>query len=257
MGVPHDAKLFGMQILFATASSPISWTGSEAFSIVGFSLGGGIIMSFSSYFPYLVESIVLLAPGGILRYLPKEYENACFHYPHLVPYSYLRRMVGNLLGVSSSPAPLDSSRSDSEDQAGLKVSQATQSVDKGLINVSAIVQWQFDHHRGFVHSFINTIEHGPFMHQHMDWRRICSVIKGHTVQNSSRSRLLDGKILVIFGDTDGVVVAEEVSADLSEMIGGPEHVTFRSVPGDHGFPVPSCEEVVKHISEFWDLHVDC
>jgi len=82
------------------------------------------------------------------------------------------------------------------------------------------------------------------------------VIKGHTVQNSSRSRLLNGKILLIFRDTNGVVITEAVSADLSEMIGGPEHITFRSVPGDHGFPVPSCKEVVKHISEFWDLHVD-
>ncbi len=245
-----------MQILFATASSPISWTGSEAFSIVAFSLGGGITMSFSSFFPNLVESIILLAPVGILRYLPKEYENPYFHYHHFVPYSYLRRMVGSLLGVNSSPVPLDCSRSDTEDQAGFEVSQATKSIDEGLIDVPAIVQWQFDHHRGFVHSFISTIEHGPLMHQHTDWERICSVIKGHSGQNSSRSRLLNGKILVVFGDTDGIVIAEEVSADLSKMIGGPEHVTFRSVPGGHGFPVPSCGEIVKHISEFWDLHVD-
>ena len=212
-------------------------------------------MSFSSYFPYLVDSIILLAPGGILRYLPKEYENPCFRYPYLVPYSYLRRLVGNLLGVSLWSVPLDSSRLGSGDQTDPKVSQATKSVEKGMIDASAIVQWQFDHHRGFVHSFINTIEYGPLMHQHSDWERICNVIKGEADQTSSRSSLFNGKILVIFGDTDDIVVEKDVAADLLEMIGGPEHVTFRSVPGGHGFPLPSCDKVVKHISEFWDLHV--
>ena len=256
LNVPHDSKLFGMQILFATASSPISWTGSESFSIVAFSLGGGIAMSFSSYFPYLIDSIILLAPVGILRYLPREYENPCFRHPQLVPYRYLRRLVGNLLGVSPSPTILDSSRSDGEGQTGPEVSQTTKSIDKGVIDIPAIVQWQFDHHRGFVHSFIDTIKYGPLMHQHSDWKGICNLIKGDTAHTSFRSNLFNGKILVVFGDTDSIVVGKDVSVDLSQMIGGPKHITFKTVQGGHGFPVPSCDEVVEHISEFWDLHDD-
>lgn len=213
-------------------------------------------MSFSSYFPYLVNSIILLAPGGILRSLPKAYENPCFGHPRLVPSSYLRRLTGNLLEVSLSPTPLDSSRSDSEDKTSLEVSQAVKGIDKGTVDVPAIVQWQFDHHQGFVHSFINTIENGPYMHQHSEWERACNMIKGDSTQSLTGSKLSNGKILVVFGNADGIVAEKEVTADMLEMLGGPEHVTFRRVPGGHGFPVSSYEEVVKHISDFWDLHVD-
>lgn len=210
-------------------------------------------MSFSSYSPDLVDSIVLLAPGGILRSLPKEYENPCFRYPSLVPQYYLRKLVANLLGVSRFPTPLHFSKSDYQDQTVPETSREVEGVHKEIIDIPRIVQWQFDHHKGFMHSFINTIRHGPYMYQHSEWEGICNVIKGEI---RSRSGLFNGKILVVFGDTDGVVVEKDVSADLSKMIGGSDHITFRSVPGGHGFPIPSCEEVIKHISEFWGLHVE-
>lgn len=105
--VPYDARLFGNQIFLAAASSSLPWINSASggFSIIGFSLGGGITMSFAAYFPCLVNSIVLLAPGGILRYLPQGYETPFFRYPRLVPPSYLRKLVGHILGVKMSGAP--------------------------------------------------------------------------------------------------------------------------------------------------------
>lgn len=36
------------------------------------------------------------------------------------------------------------------------------------------------------------------------------------------------------------------------MLGGSEKVKFKVVPGNHGFPVLSIEEVVWHISDFWE-----
>lgn len=50
---------------------------------------------------------------------------------------------------------------------------------------------------------------------------------------------------MIFGESDGIVVAKEVSEDLTKMLGGADHVEFKVVPGGHGFPVPSSDEVVK------------
>lgn len=70
----HDWKLFVTQIIFALASSPVSWTDEGcSFSMVGFSLGGSITMSFAGLFPHLVESIVLLGPAGLLRRMPLDY----------------------------------------------------------------------------------------------------------------------------------------------------------------------------------------
>ena len=128
------------------------------------------------------------------------------------------------------------------------------SVGKDQLNIPGIVQWQFDHHKGFCYSFVNTIRYGPIMNQESDWVKLCDIIKDKDLSSQSfhlDSNLRNSKILVVFGDTDGVVVAEDVSKDLVHMFGGPDHITFEIVPGGHGFPVPSCDEVVECISRFW------
>lgn len=125
-------------------------------------------------------------------------------------------------------------------------------------DMPAIVQWQIDNHQGFIHSFINTIQHGPIQHQHSDWYKICRIIKGESsgIQGFSLPcRIQNSKILVIFGEIDDIIVGKEVSEDLIQILGGEEHVEFKIVPGNHGFPVASCEEVVKHIAEFWKLEI--
>lgn len=203
-------------------------------------------MSFAAHFPYFIDSIILLAPAGILRYMPGDYETIFFRYPSMVPSWYLKRLVGKILGVDLAGVP--AGRTEAEDEMTSLNSKAP--------NVPAIVQWQFDNHQGFVHSFIDTIRHGPIMHQQSDWKKICKIIKGKSpgMQSSSQScKIYNSKILVIFGDADAVVVGKHVSEDLEQMLGGSEHVEFRTVAGGHGFPVPSSDEVVKHISDFWKL----
>lgn len=65
---PHSTRLYTTTILLALTSSPLAWTGNgERFSLIGYSLGGGIVANFTSYFPSLVSSLVLFAPGGIVR----------------------------------------------------------------------------------------------------------------------------------------------------------------------------------------------
>ncbi|KAI7626057.1 hypothetical protein KC319_g17603, partial [Hortaea werneckii] len=64
---PQDTQLFSSQILCVLASSKLAWTGPNRFTLVGYSLGGGIGASFASYFPELVEGLVLIAPSGLLR----------------------------------------------------------------------------------------------------------------------------------------------------------------------------------------------
>ena len=198
-------------------------------------------MSFAAYHPHLVNSIILLAPGGILRTLPKGYLTPFFRYPRLVSSTYLRKLVGQILGVKlSNGRPL----MDFPDKA----------TNNALPDMQAIVQWQFDHHKGFVHSFVDTVAHGPFMYQHSDWKKVCDIISGK-VQGlgpaGQPTQLHNSKLLVIFGDTDSIVIERDVAADLSEMLGGPSHLICKTVPGGHGFPVPCSSDVVQHICDFW------
>lgn len=64
----HSTRLYTTAILLALTSSPIPWTGdSTQFSLIGYSLGGGIVANFTSYFHSLVSSLILLAPAGLVR----------------------------------------------------------------------------------------------------------------------------------------------------------------------------------------------
>lgn len=64
----HSVRLYTTCILLALTSSPISFTGNGSrFSLIGYSLGGAIAANFTSHFPSLVSSLVLLAPAGLVR----------------------------------------------------------------------------------------------------------------------------------------------------------------------------------------------
>ena len=244
-----------MQIFFAAASSSISWTGagSGGFSIVGFSLGGGIAMTFAADFCYLVNSIILLAPGGIIRHLPADYTNIFFRCPFLLSPSYLKKLVGKILGVQVSNSAVGYGGHHDQSVMTSKIAQGADTGGKKFLDIPGIVQWQFDNHRGFIHSFVSNIQHGPIQFQHSDWRRVCRIVKGDTTQtppSSHHCKLFNSKILVVFGDADSIVLAKDVSADMLRMFGDSEHVEFKTVAGDHGFPVPNCDEVAKYISDF-------
>ena len=213
-------------------------------------------MAFAAHFYYLINSIVLLAPAGILRRMPDSYENIFFRFSSVVPSTYLRRIVGELLGVNLSSTSTAPEPYQIRDDTGPETPKDRETVRKERINVGAIIQWQFDHNKGFVHSFINSARYGPLMHQESDWKKTSDIIKGEDMAHTPLGRpstLRNSKILVIFGDSDGVVAEKEVAEDIGQMLGTPEHVEFRTVPGSHGFPIPSCGEVVKHICSFWNI----
>jgi len=64
--LPHDSRLYSSEILIAVTSSSLPWA-TEGFALVGYSLGGGIVVDFSTAFPSMVSGVVLLAPAGLIR----------------------------------------------------------------------------------------------------------------------------------------------------------------------------------------------
>jgi len=84
----HDDRLYTTEMLLALTSSPLSWTGSGSnggFSLIGYSLGGGIAASFASYFPAMISSLVLIAPAGIIRPQHMSSRNLFLYSMGLVP----------------------------------------------------------------------------------------------------------------------------------------------------------------------------
>lgn len=189
--------------------------------------------------------------------MPDGYGSIFFRYSWLAPFTYIRELVGNILEVNLASLPIKPAGTDGVNSTALDASLRSHPTEIESLDVPAVVQWQFDNHQGFIHSFVDTMKHGPLMHQRSEWSNICKVIRGESSGMPGAalsSKIYNSKILVILGDADGIVVAKEVSEDLGELL-GPEHVEFRTVPGGHGFPFPSRAEVIMHILEFWGLDV--
>lgn len=213
-------------------------------------------MSFVARFPYLICSIILLAPSGIIRSLPSGYGSIFFRYPSIVPSSYLRRLVGTILGtkLGMMPQTRTEDRESTGHEAESQLPGNSALAAKQTIDVSSIIQWQFDNHWGFLRSFVSTSRYGPVWHQQSDWKKVCEIINGRQ-KNGSGYRSYNqqnSKILFIFGDSDEIVIGKEIIEDFEQMLGGSEKVEFKVVAGNHGFPILSSQEVVRHIFEFWE-----
>ena len=195
---PQDITLFNLALLFAITSSPIPWTGAgNNFSILGFSLGGAIAVAFTRLFPKLINSIVLLAPAGIIRDVPDEYKSPVLHHPNRFPHWYVHRFVGRFFGVDSrtnkpisatDPSNAEKKASAGATEKGGLPDQPPQSLQQGhgdndppsadsntpidRINTANIQREQFIHHEGFLPAFLSTVQNGPIMHMDNDWRAV-------------------------------------------------------------------------------------
>ena len=102
-----------------------------------------------------------------------------------------------------------------------------------------------------MHSFVDTVQNGPIQYQHDEFQKASDIICGkNTDPSTTHSKLKNSRVLIICGDDDTVVPADETEEDWSKLL--PGHIEFRTVPGDHGFPIPSGQAVVEHICKFWE-----
>ncbi|KAI1074412.1 Alpha/Beta hydrolase protein [Whalleya microplaca] len=214
----HDVRLFASQILLALI-----------FSIVAFSLGGPISLAFAGAFPLSIRSLVLLGPAGLLRKLPDGYEDQLMQQPELAPSQEalnekVRQILGQVALAETGP------------------SRVEQSFDMG-----AILQWQFDHHQGHIHSFQDTVQYGPLQKREDLWRNVCDIIAGRTRPDTV---LHNSKLLIFFGRDDDVVVGEETTEDILKLL-PPDHIQVEYLPGGHGFPYPNSENITQTILSSW------
>ncbi|KIV94177.1 hypothetical protein PV10_01966 [Exophiala mesophila] len=248
----HDNRLFTTQILLVLASSPLSWTGANSgkFSLIGYSLGGGIATTFASYFPHLIDTLILFAPAGLLRPEHITPTNRLLYQQGIIPESLIQRIIRNRLRtpLSAPPDPKDTNV-DATNAVKAEVniehnSQAVLSKKYPNVTVVAAVAYQVDHHPGFVPAFISSIRHGPTRTEHDRWR-----VVGKQLTEHNRVNQTDKKVLVVLGEHDPIIVKQEIEQDARETLeGNVEFVTFNA---GHEVPVTLGEEIVKTIVEFW------
>ncbi|KAK5632180.1 hypothetical protein RRF57_007894 [Xylaria bambusicola] len=164
------------------------------------------------------------------------------HRPESAPsQDAIREKVRQILEVAPSGPPLNLRR-DQKQVIGIGPSR----VEK-TFNMGAILQWQFDHHQGHVHSFQDTVRFGPLRGREDLWGKVCDIFAGRTRPDSA---LYKSKLLVFFGRDDNVVVGKETAEDILKLL-PPEHLQVEYLPGGHGFPYPNSEKITQTILSFW------
>lgn len=257
----HDSRLYATQILLAISTSSISWTGidSGGFSLVGYSMGGGVVVSFAGYFPQLINSVVLMAPP-LRESLPREYHSWPVRYPWLFPPTYIKWFMRRLLNGPSNILPQDHTTSDRPNlPRGPEVSTSKPPYvivsPQTAIDVPGIVNWEIDHSDAFIHSVTSSVRYGPIENQHSAWRLLRSLIEGRAGPDSSSSlpnRLLRTKVLLLLGEKDNILPKDEISLVAQNLLGA-ENLRIVTFDEGHGFPITRGVEVAESICEFWKL----
>lgn len=121
------------------------------------------------------------------------------------------------------------------------------------ISVADAVGWQLGHHAGFVPSFVSSIRSAPITAQHDRWRLIGSRLDAQKAKpedkEKQREGLKEGKVLILLGKDDAVIVANEVSEDAKECLG--DGLDARVLAGGHDLPISGSTDVVENILQFW------
>jgi len=252
--VRQDIRLFTSQILLVLASSQLPWTGSTSFSIIGYSLGGGIAAAFTSYFPDLVSSLVLIAPSGLLRphHISRKSRILYQYSDGIVPESILNNAVRRRLKSPIAPTQNQPTTEKTTEQTVIQAevsmesnSQAPLSKVHPDITIQAAVAHQLDHHEGFVGAFMSSIRHGPIQNQHEYWRRIGQRLS----DRNRRSNQKPEKVLIIGGEHDAIIIMDELKEDAAEVL--QDNVQFQFINAGHELPITKGEDIVKCIWDFW------
>ena len=277
--VPQDGRLWAAQIAFVLGASELGdWWGGKV-TVVGYSLGGGIAVDFASWFPQAVEGLVLVAPAGLLRE-----ERVAFWsrvvYGGWLPRRVVEGLVGRRLvgGSSSSSSSSSSSKQPEETKVGIvegaeaetpdgngdgdgdvAIGASGLSVGRGLFpgrppfNVATSVAWQVDSHPGFVTAFISSIQNSPISGQQPRWRLVGSRLDAQRANSNDpaavREGLREGKVLMLLGKDDSVIVADEIGSDAIDALGR-DNVQVEVLEGGHDLPIAGVEECARVIGEF-------
>ncbi|KAI0394030.1 alpha/beta-hydrolase [Xylariaceae sp. FL0594] len=285
--LPYDTRLFVTQALLALASSPLAWTGEGAgLGVVGYSLGGGIAASFAATFPHLVETLVLLAPAGMIRPANIGRASRLVFTSGLVPERLLAWMTKRRLRTPIDNAvqkrrgrpyaaaatvaassrdgrvqpltPIEEEEIDKEEEQGQGQEQeqedlvdvaVQEAVDPPSSSLTGPTPFELE-----VTSFVHwSIDHNAgFVPAMMSTIRHGPLMGQHDCWRKLAKRK-PGTTAILMGENDTLVQHEDYEEDALPLVGGRGNVFWRIVPGGHNFPFTHPRSTLKTLCEFWGL----
>lgn len=256
------------QILLVLASSKVSW---KTFHLVGYSLGGGLCVAFTRYFPHLIDSLTLIGGCGLIRRHHVGWTSWLLYRSGLLPDLLVQRLVRRRIRPkdnkekkpprSVGAADIESVETkrclphgNSDANGGDGFDSAHISKFRPGVTVSSVVQWQVDHHEGFVTAFISTMRHSPIYAPQEDWKALAAILDTRRRDALNKEAGLgSGKIHIVLGEDDPVIVKDETMEDAVQALGlhGTEFTVF---PGGHEMPFTTGSGVATAMVQFWSQY---
>ncbi|KAI9703403.1 MAG: hypothetical protein M1820_005875 [Bogoriella megaspora] len=144
------------------------------------------------------------------------------------------------------------------------------------VSVAGAVDWQIRHHAGFIPAFISCIRHMPIHHQGPIYARIARRLNSARANNNAwyddpspsssasseaekrvssdeevKGPGLDGKVLVVLGSNDPIIIAREYREDVVDAL-GVRNVEVLEVDAGHEVPITGAERIVEGIGGMWE-----
>lgn len=266
----YDSRLYTTQILLVLASSPLPWTGSAAFHLLGYSLGGAIAADFAAYYPHLLRSLTLVCPGGLVRPSHVSWKSRLLYSEGMLPSWIINGLAKRRLepkpGKASADIP-DGENMDTvdnvEDVDFDEVRVCTDDTPSaGGARVGDVVRWQLRHNDGFVPAYMSTIRNAPIYGQHDGaWRILGEQLRRRRMSASASDDseaevelpppgLPNGRICLVLAERDPIVVKEEWMADSLAVL-GEGAVDIRIVQGGHEVAISKGKEVANLAMDAW------
>ncbi|CAD6441716.1 fbbe2212-fe1f-4c48-aee0-6b30c2723d3e-CDS [Sclerotinia trifoliorum] len=186
--------------------------------IIGFSLGGSILATFTAIHPHIVESATIIAGAGLWRKRGSGW------------WSKLRRDGEWILDDCSEYTIIDELEGNDPSKEGWK-----ERLKHGKVESEPIEIWERENHAGHKASVVSIFRYGNVFDQHESYRKL------------TNNNL---KILVIVGETDSVFPSEFVKSEL-DALGWKKDVKLVDGAG-HGIVRTHPEEVAGLIEAFWE-----
>lgn len=278
--VEHDARLYAAQILMVLASSAVAWTGDDGFHLVGYSFGGGLAVSFARFFGSMLQSIVLIAGSGLIRGSHVSWRSRVLYSTGVFPEGVLRWFVKKRLmprkvkgeggdddgsvvtettmaaevvditGPDGEEESLGGRHENSDASGGQSFDNAVLLAGRPQLTVSSVMDWQLRNHQGFIPAFVSSIRHAPIYDQQEDWLALGKILAERR-ERPGTPGLRGGKLLLVLGASDPVIVKEELLHDATAVLG---EDGFEAVVLDagHELVMTKSDEVAAVLVNFWE-----
>jgi pimeloyl-ACP methyl ester carboxylesterase len=235
-------RLYLSQLLLVLASSPLPWTGKEAFHLLGYSLGGGLAAAIASYYPQLIRSLTIVCPGGLVRSTTQLsfvdrllYSNGFF--PDWWLRAVMRRRLDPGRGGSSHDVPVEFKGGEEEGE-------------ERMPSWEDMMRWQLDMNEGFITAYLSTFQHAPIYDQHQnEWSVLRDVLEQRRLDDPPPG-LVGGRLCIVLGAEDVYVHKDELIQDAIDVL-GEDSVNIRVLEGGHEIAIAKGKEVAQVAMQSW------